>query len=390
MKVSRRSFIRTLGGTGVVLGASAVGVIQCDRMPSTAVEGWQGPGSGIKDPREWALAHALLAPNPHNIQSWIADLRQPGHVTLLVDPGRLLPETDPHGRQITIGQGTFLELFDIASRELGFRADIALFPDGFAPSDAPVSTIPNFPIAKITMTKDPTIEKSGLFRSVFARRSCKEPYSMETVLSAEHAQALSSAHTDPDIALSIVREGQVPAALRTLTRDAMVTEMQTPRTLKESIDLTRIGGGEIEQHRDGIDLHGPMFWWLKTLGLMTPENAMTPGTLAHQGGIDYALGWSEATPSFGWIATKGNNRIDQINAGRAYVRLNLQATANGIAMHPVSQLLQEYPEMESLQREFYSVTKTPEEETVQMLFRLGYAEAPPPSPRRPLDALLRT
>jgi len=390
MAVSRRGFIRTLGGTGMVLGAGAFGLTQCDRMPNTAIEAWSGPGADRQDPREWALAHALLAPNPHNLQPWIADLRTPDEVILLVDPDKMLPETDPNGRQVLIGHGTFLEIFDLAARELGYRSEVTLFPNGAAPVDAPTAALPDYPVARITMIRDPDVERSPLFRQIFARRSCKEPYDMANPVTVEHADALRAVHKDRSIALSVVRDGETPAALRTLTRDAMILEMETPRTLKESIDVTRIGASEIEQHRDGIDLHGPLFWWLKTAGLMTPEKAMTPGTMAYQGGIDYALGWADATPSFGWITTADNSRATQVNAGRAYVRLNLQTTANGVAMHPVSQLLQEYPEMADLQRRFYEATGTPAGETVQMLFRLGYAEAPPPSPRRPLDAILRT
>lgn len=182
----------------------------------------------------------------------------------------------------------------------------------------------------------------------------------------------------------------MPERLRELTRDAMLLELRTPRTLKESIDLTRVGAEEIAANPDGIDLHGPLFWWLKRLGLMTREKAMQPGTIAFQGGIDYALGWADATPSFGWIATDGNSREGQIAAGRAYVRLNLQATRLGVAMHPVSQLLQEYPEMTDLQRKFYKTVGVPTGQTVQMLFRLGYADRPAPSPRHPLDSFIRT
>lgn len=390
MSISRRGFIRTIGGTGAVLAATGIGLTQCDRMPASAVAGWTNPGAGRGDPREWMLAHALLAPNPHNMQPWIADLREADTITLLVDPERLLPETDPHGRQILIGHGTFLELLDLAAQRAGFRAEIDLYPSGSAPEASDAAMIARYPVARVTLTKNDGAAPDPLFDAILNRRSCKEPYDMARALSDGDAAALRAAHIDPAVSLTIAREGPLPATLRGLTRDAMVLELETPRTLKESIDVLRIGADEIAANPDGIDLHGPFFWWLKRLGLMSKQKAMTPGTMAYQGGIDYALGWAEATPSFGWITTKSNDRVAQIAAGRAYVRLNLQATASGIAMHPVSQLLQEYPEMTDLQDRFYETTDTPRDQTVQMLFRLGYAERPGPTPRRPLDALLRT
>ncbi len=390
MSLSRRKFIRTLGGTGVVLAAGGLGLTQCDTMPTSAVAGWTDQGRGNNDVREWVLSHALLAPNPHNMQPWIADLRVQDEITLHVDPDRLLPETDPNGRQILIGHGTFLELLDLAARQKGLRADIHLFPKGSAPETAGSSEIARFPVARIRLTQDSSVTPDPLFDSIPHRRSCKEPYDMESPLQAVHAKGLSKTVADNAVKLTTIRDGALADRLRTLTRDAMVLEMTTPRLLKESVDRTRVGADEIAASPDGIDLHGPLFWWLKNLGLMTKEKALTPGTFAHQGGIDYALGWAGATPSFGWITTHGNSRDAQIAAGRAYVRLNLQATALGVAMHPVSQLLQEYPEMAAMQARLVDETDTPEGQRIQMLFRLGYAEAPAPSPRRPLDDLLRT
>ncbi len=188
--------------------------------------------------------------------------------------------------------------------------------------------------------------------------------------------------------LSLTADAAMAANLRGVTERAMLIELETPRTLKESIDRLRIGADAIAAQPDGIELHGPFFWWLSTLGLMTPEKATTPGTMAYQGGIDYALGWARSTPAFGWLTTVANDRVSQIEAGRAYVRLNLKATELGVAVHPVSQVLQEYPEMATLQRDFLAMVGVPSTQTVQMLFRLGYSEPVPPSPRRRLDALL--
>ena len=80
-----------------------------DGMPDVAVRPWTEPGDPA-DLRRWMLAHALLAPNPHNRQPWLADLRRDGEITLVCDGERLLPETDPFGRQIVIGCGAFIEL----------------------------------------------------------------------------------------------------------------------------------------------------------------------------------------------------------------------------------------------------------------------------------------
>ena len=55
-------------------------------VPDGAVAAWQPPASPQGDLRHWLLAHALLAPNPHNLQPWLADLATPGQITLRLDP----------------------------------------------------------------------------------------------------------------------------------------------------------------------------------------------------------------------------------------------------------------------------------------------------------------
>ena len=382
MAMSRRGFIRVVGGG--VIGAAALGggLQSCDRMPEAAVAPWRGPAATEADPRRRALAWALLAPNPHNMQPWLVDLRRDGEILLFVDRTRLLPETDPFARQIVIGHGTFLELLALAAGADGYACAIDYFPDGMPAGE----TLDQRPLARIRLTRG-AAAADPLFAQIPHRRSIKEPYAPR-VLQPEHVRALQAAHRPQGAVLTIGTEAALTARLRTLTEQAMMLEMQIPRTLRESIDRTRIGADAIAAQPDGIDLHGPLFWWLSRLGLMTHDKAMTPGTMAYQGGIDYALGWARDTPAFGWLTTAANDRVSQIETGRAYARLNLKATELGVAMHPVSQLLQEYPEMAALQRDFLALVGVAPGQTVQMLFRLGYADPVPPSPRRPLDTLL--
>src|SRR5689334_12587840 len=134
--MQRRTFIRLAGG-GAVAAATATSAgafVLRSAYPAAAVEAWQGPGAEA-DPRRWALAHAITAPNPHNLQPWLADLRKANVITVFTDPQRVLPETDPLGRQILVGHGAFLELLVIALAERGLAADVDLWPEGELPRD---------------------------------------------------------------------------------------------------------------------------------------------------------------------------------------------------------------------------------------------------------------
>ena len=93
----RRNFIRLAGG-GTIAAATAGTLVACgtagEHYPAEAVEAWQGP-VGETDVRRRAVAYAITAPNSHNLQPWLADLREQGVITLRTDPTRVLPQTDP-------------------------------------------------------------------------------------------------------------------------------------------------------------------------------------------------------------------------------------------------------------------------------------------------------
>jgi len=95
--------------------------------------------------------------------------------------------------------------------------------------------------------------------------------------------------------------------------------------------------------------------------------------------------------------TDNNQRTQQINAGRAFVRMQLKATEMGLGLHPMSQALQEYPEMakhfEAAHQAIIGMhaPRTVSDTTVQMLCRIGYTTEPTPAaPRRALEKILRT
>ena len=94
------------------------------------------------------------------------------------------------------------------------------------------------------------------------------------------------------------------------------------------------------------------------------------------------------------LVTEGNRRTQQIDAGRAYVRVNLAATAAGLALHPNEQSLQEYPEVAAPYRAVHALLDAPAPRyTVQMLARVGHlpagSSAAPQAPRRGLARQLQ-
>lgn len=380
--MQRRHFIRIAGG-GVVLGATA-GLAACSSaLPPEALGAWQAPGSDATDVRHWVLSHAILAPHSHNLQSWLVDLSQPNEITLYCDLTRLLPETDPLSRQIMMSQGTFLELLDIAARQKGLRADITLFPQGvFGPS-----TLDKRPTAHIRLNPDATVQPDPLFAQILRRHTNREAYEpREPAAAALQAIAASVAGEPVRVGFVAGAQPEQMAQHRAIAMEAWRIELVTPRTIMESYKVLRVGPEEIARHRDGISINTPMVRTLNALGLFDRSKAPGPDDAATTGQIKDFKAKIATTPAFFWLVTEGNDRVTQVNAGRAYVRTQLAATAQGLSMQPLSQALQEYPEQAKPYADIHALLQAPSPRyTVQMWARLGHAPAVGPSPRRGLQ-----
>lgn len=384
---NRRRFVR-IAGRGVLATAATLTLGACSLSgdnPPEAVEAWQGPRAD-PDLRRWILGFAILAPHSHNLQSWRLDLRQPDEITLYCDLTRLLPETDPFSRQIMMSHGTFLELVDLAARRKGLRADIALFPQGeFGPAQPDER-----PVARIRLVPDASIKPDPLFGQILRRRTNREAYEPREPAPAA-LQAIAASASGYPVRTGFAGPDQ-PEALRrhrAIASEAWRIEMVTPRTILESYKVLRVGPREIARHRDGLSINTPMARALTALGLFDRGKAPGPHDLAMTSQIKDFNAKIAATPAFYWLVTEGNDRKTQVNAGRAFVRAQLAATAHGLAMQPLSQALQEYPEQARPYAEIHALLRAPAPRyTVQMWSRLGYAPTVGPAPRRPLDAMI--
>jgi hypothetical protein len=151
-----------------------------------------------------------------------------------------------------------------------------------------------------------------------------------------------------------------------------------------------VGRSEIAAHRDGLSLTAPMAVALDTLGLFDRTHAPKPDDYATTSQIEDFDAKLASTPGFWWLVTPGNDRATQVNAGRAYVRAQLAATAQGLAMQPLSQALQEYPEQSKPYADIHALAGAiGRGDTVQMWARVGYAPAVGPAPRRRLQDFIR-
>lgn len=372
--VSRRMVLGAgLGGLALV---GAGGVWRVTRVPESAYAPWDLETAAVPDDiRLDAFRHAILAPNPHNRQPWVIRLIGKDEAEISCDLEKRLPVTDPFDRQIAIGFGTFLEVARIAASERGYAMETETFPDGEAHP-----RLDERPVARVRFAKVEGAERDHLYSAIIQRRSNKEPYDLARKVRAIQLETITldggAFSADPEFV----------AQLRTQILKAIEIEMTTPGPHRESVDLMRIGHKKVDANPDGIDLSGPMVEAGIVTGQIDREQLADRNSQAFAIGLEQMRETYGSVPALIWITTPGNSRADQLEAGRLYVRANLQATILGLAMHPMSQSLQEYQEVAGPYRDVRALLGAQEGERIQMLARVGYGKAIGPSPRWPLDS----
>ncbi|HVL77404.1 MAG TPA: twin-arginine translocation pathway signal protein [Noviherbaspirillum sp.] len=387
--MNRRNFIRVAGG-GVVLAAG--GLAGCSTTyPEEAVAAWRGP-SPSADVRRWALGYAILAPNSHNLQPWLVDLRDPDAIVLHVDRERLLPMTDPWYRQIMVSQGTFLEALAIALRQRGLEPKFELFPQG----EPGRFELDGRPVARITW--QPGAAPDPLFAQLLKRHTAKGGYDTGARVDPRVLAALAESLQDNAVQYGYTVEREKLSALSRLALDASKVELDTPRTILESVRLTRVGPAEIARHRDGISVNNRIARLADMLGAFDRDAPLQPGSAGYRQTLAQFEEQTQSAMGFVWLSTAtaqhlraGAVRSAEVRAGRAYMRLQLKATELGLQMHPMSQALQEFDEMRPHYMRLHRLLlgAQPEQQTLQMFCRVGYGRPSQPAPRRGVDAIIR-
>lgn len=383
--MNRREFVFASGACALFVAAG---------RSLKSVQGETVVESEAADIRLRALSLAVRAPSSHNVQPWLVELGPENRMRLFVDRGRLLPAADPWARQIHVSQGTFLELLDIAARQFGYAMQTHYFPKG----EYSNRTIESKPVAEIEFRRESGGIADPLFAGIVRRESNKRPYDPMKPVSAGDLAVLHAANTMTErterIGWMCVSDIAERHAVAEICKDAMAVEVESPQRNRETAEWFRFSEAELRKKRDGFGCsqsgaEGVQRWIAETF-FLSRARAWNPRGAFAQGAVKQAAGQAESAGAFAALVTKGNSRLDQLLAGRAYARADLAAACNGLAIQPMSQALEEYTEMSKVQRRLKSILDVKETDTVQMLFRLGHAKAVSRTPRRQLDAFVRS
>jgi hypothetical protein len=341
------------------------------------LSGLGGAGGPIVD----VLRLGITAPSPHNTQPWRIKLVSGTEAMLFLDPRRRLWATDPPGRQGHISHGTLLEMTAIAATSLGYRLETEMLPDG----EMTVAEYGRKPTATLRLVAARGCAIDPLSSRILSRRSSRLPHEGPAVTDTERAVIENQAQVGG------VEVDWVPRDMHTQVLDiaarAMTIEVQTRLLFDETLRWFRFSEREIARKGDGLHLDTS---GLHGLQLTLGRWSLTPRTWHRfYNRLPYLKSFVNAvrsTRALLTLTTPTNTMLDWIVAGRAYMRAQLAADAYGLRFQPISQVLQEYPQMDTLRDEFNKLMGVYEPSKIQMLVRVGRTRQPGLSPRRDLSA----
>ncbi len=381
--MNRRSFIKVIGAGAVIAAATPVVVSQFGSQPVDVIR----PSVKQNNILETLISYAMLCPNPHNTQAWKVAILSANTVRLFVDEERLLPQTDPFFRQIHIGQGCFIESMVIAASHFGLRAEVNYFPLG----EYSELHLEALPVADIQFFEAEQPQADPMFNQLLTRQSTKTPYELTTLTQEQQAILLATVESS-DFSLTLINEdGKRKTMAEYLIKAMEIEESKASRSL-ETIGMFRFNDEEIQQRRDGFGLaQNGVTGFKRSIAetfFVSREKAESDPAAFGKESVKIVQKAVANNPHYALLTSSDNSRLTQVKIGRLYNRINLLTASLGIAQHPMSQILQEYDDMLPLQNQFKSTFNVPTSSTVQMLFRLGVADATPASPRREVKDIL--
>jgi hypothetical protein len=250
------------------------------------------------------------APSAHNTQPWTLAYG-PDAVHVGVDPARSLPDSDPTGRDLELGLGAFVETCLIVAADTGLA----------------VTAVPVAPAAVRLVAADAVYPTPFTAADVEARRVARGRYDPGVV---------------PRTVLDGLPPGLVHVPARDLAADLAVADrwlFGTPEVARELRDWLRLHAGHPRYALDGLTdralelsrfearfLGGALrsLRFTRRLGLPAVLAAAGRGLLRYDGSVLVLVG------------LPGESRAD---AGRRLQRSWLALARHGLAVHPLSQLI---------------------------------------------------
>jgi hypothetical protein len=317
------------------------------------------------------LYYASCAPSGHNSQPWFVRLNSPSDWVVGSDSNRWLPIVDDDNREALLSIGAFVENLVQAAAAFGYEVETSIIAKNTTDPD----------VVGIRLKK--TNHQMNTLNNIITRRTVKS-HMLDKELNPsdiEYFTKLSDGHF-----YYFPRDSRHSRLMAKEAIDNFVIQLNNKHATAEMADWTRLKDKEAIKFRDGLtpegmEISGIAGWYVRNFmdKKEVRENAYKNKAIEKVR--------QQATQGGGWIVITSDGQAvkDLIESGRRFQRMALVAREKMIAIHPMTQTLEEKNGQKNI-RENHPSTPVP-----QFILRVGYlTKYPDPvSLRRPVEWFVR-
>lgn len=370
--MNRRKFLG-FAGTAVI-AAAGTGYLLSDRQHFVRDDIREDKDNTLSlqpDERE-ILYLASLAPSGHNTQPWIVKYLEPYHWIISNDQTKWLPAVDPAQRETILSIGAFIQNLEYAASNLGYNCVFNLIALSNQDED----------IMEVRLGKK-SIRDSFETKTIRQRRTVRSGYMKES-LTKEHVAFLTG--NDKDHFQFFSNGSKEYNWLNEQTIEANRQQTYRDDAQSELADWMRLSSREAKKYCDGLttasmEIHGMPGWVVRNF--YSKKDVMSKKF--REQGLDKVK--EQVNSSGGWllITSKDNATSTLIETGKRLQRMLLKTREKNIAIHPMTQILEEAEYRNELNK------STGISDTVQFILRTGYVKnyPGPVSLRRPVERFVK-
>ncbi len=370
--MNRRKFIGIAGGTVLAGGGVAYFLSDKSNLSRADLKMADNPKTTLSPDEKEILFLASLAPSGHNTQPWFVQYLAPFHWIIGNDKNKWLPAVDPNQRETMLSIGAFIQNLEYAAASFGYVCDWNLL----------AATNQDERVMEVKLVKK-AAKNSFDTAQIKNRRTVRSGY-LNDLLKKEDFKYLVD--SEPEYIHYLSVGGKENQYINEQTIEANRLQTYRDPAQAELADWIRFSSADAAKYRDGLTTAGMEIEGISGFVVRNFYDKFdVMKTDFREKGLDKVK--KEVSESAGWIliTSKDNSVETLLETGRRMQRLFLKVREKNIAIHPMTQILEEPATRETLNQSIGI------NENIQFILRTGYLKnyPEPVSLRRPVEWFLR-
>lgn len=370
--MNRRKFLGLAGGSIIVAASTAYLLSDRRHFVRADMRDDSINKLPLKPDEKEILYLASLAPSGHNTQPWIVKYTEPYHWIIANDKTKWLPAVDPMQRETILSIGAFIQNLEYAAAHFGYSCGFTLLSTNNQDED----------IMEVRLNKR---DKQPAFdtNKIKLRRTVRSGF-LKEALKKEHVDFIVDG--DQEYFHFVPNNSKEYSWLNEQTIEANRLQTYRDNAQSELADWMRLSSKDAKKYCDGLttasmEINGMPGWVVRNF--YSKENVMSKKF--REQGLDKVK--EQVSSSGGWllITSKDSSTETLIETGKRLQRMLLKTREKNIAIHPMTQILEENEYKGALNT---SIGIT---DTVQFILRTGYIKnyPEPVSLRRSVERFVK-